>query len=213
MKSKKTTQSGKDKAMRKQHGEHSHFLAYLARMQFIRRWSLMRNTSTENIQEHSAQVAMIAHTLALIKNEMYGGRVNPERVTLLALYHDVTEVITGDLPRPVKYFNTAIRGEYAAIEAFAAERLLEMLPPGFTTHYRPLLIPDKKDSDAWQLVKYADQICNYLKCIAEIKAGNREFSKAAKTAKTALAKIKSPEIRYFVRTFIPSFSLTLDELN
>jgi len=191
----------------------SHFFAYLARMKFIQRWGLMRNTRTENIQEHSLQVAMIAHSLALIRNKLFDGRVNPERVTILALYHDAGEVITGDLATPIKNFNPKIKTAFNEIEEVARQKLFNMLPEALRSEYEPLFFGIEADREHWTLVKAADKICAYLKCLEELKAGNQEFSKAERAIKTDLDRIDLPEIGYFLDHFGPSFSLTLDELN
>src|SRR5699024_4426121 len=143
----------------------SHFFAYLARMKFIRRWGLMRNTRTENIQEHSLQVAMIAHGLAVIRNERFGGAVDPARVALLAVYHDAEEVITGDLPTPVKYFSSEVRDAFASMSGVAQDRLLGMLPAFMRPEYEPLLRPELQADGERELVKAADRLCAYLKCI------------------------------------------------
>lgn len=191
----------------------SHFFAYLSRMKFIQRWGLMRNTQPENIQEHSLQVAMIAHGLALIKNRLYGGQVDPQRVAVLALYHDVSEVITGDLPTPIKYFNPKVKTAYNEVEVVANQKILDMLPDELKLDYESILFAQDDDGEHWRLVKAADKICAYLKCIEEMKAGNQEFAKAEKTIKTDLNKLDLPEVAYFIEKFVPSFSLTLDELN
>jgi 5'-deoxynucleotidase len=191
----------------------SHFFAYLARMKFIQRWGLMRNTRPENIQEHSLQVAMIAHGLALIKNRLFEGQVNPERVATLALYHDVSEVITGDLATPIKYFNPKIKTAYNEIEVVAKQKLFNMLPDAFKADYQELLFLPEQDQDHWQLVKAADKVCAYLKCLEELKAGNQEFSKAERAVRTEINRLDLPEVNYFMDNYVPSFSLTLDELN
>lgn len=191
----------------------SHFFAYLARMKFIQRWGLMRNTRPENIQEHSLQVAMIAHGLAIIRNRLFGGQVDPDRVAVLALYHDVGEVITGDLATPIKYFNPQIKTAYNEIEAVARQKLFDMLPQELRPDYHSLFFLAGDDREHWQLVKAADKICAYLKCLEEMKAGNQEFSKAEKAIQTDIEKMNLPEVDYFVERFVPSFVLTLDELN
>ncbi|MGI6065548.1 MAG: 5'-deoxynucleotidase [Bacillota bacterium] len=191
----------------------SHFFAYLSRMKFIQRWGLMRNSCPENIQEHSLQVAMIAHGLALIKNKFFAGEVNPERVMALAVFHEVSEVITGDLATPIKYFNPEIEKAYHDIEGIAKERLHQMLPLELQDEYEPLLFLNESEKENWQLVKAADKICAYLKCIEELKTGNQEFARAEKAIKKDLEKMNQPEVRYFIEKFVPSFTLTLDELN
>ena len=193
--------------------EPSHFFAYLARMKFIDRWGLMRNTETENIMEHSLQVAMIAHALAVIENTHFGGAVNPERAATLALFHDSSEVITGDLATPIKYFNPQIKQAYRDIEVVAKEKLLDMLPEALRPTYQTLFFPDGADQTAWALVRAADKICAYLKCLEELKTGNGEFVQAEKAIRTELARLESPEVKVFLETYVPSFLLTLDELN
>jgi 5'-deoxynucleotidase len=191
----------------------SHFFAYLARMKFIQRWGLMRNVRQENIQEHSLQTAMIAHNLAIIKNKWFGGSVDPQRVLLLGVYHEASEVITGDLATPIKYFNPEIKKAYKEIEKVANNRLLSMLPDELRPDYESVLIPGEEDEEHWKIVKAADKLCAYLKCIEELKAGNTEFSKAEKTIHRDLVKMNRPEVEYFMEHFLPSFHLTLDELN
>jgi 5'-deoxynucleotidase len=190
----------------------SHLFAYLSRMKFIRRWGLMHNTYPENIQEHSLRVAMIAHALAVIRNRHFGGRVSAERAALLALYHDAGEVLTGDMPAPVKYFNPEIRTAYRGIEAAAHDRLFGMVPDTLKEDYRPLLFPVDDDRPYWELVKAADKVCAYVKCLEEVAAGNNEFAKAEKALRAAVDTLELPEVRYFMDTFAPSFRLTLDEL-
>ncbi|HBQ64761.1 MAG TPA: 5'-deoxynucleotidase, partial [Clostridiales bacterium] len=159
----------------------NHFFAWLSRMKHIQRWGLMRNTIPENIQEHSLQVAMIAHALALIQNSRYGGDLDAERICLLAVYHEAHEVITGDLPTPVKYFNPEIKNAYREIEGIASRKLLEMLPDELKIHYTPLLFQQQNDAVLWNCVKAADKISAYLKCREEMKAGNDEFAKAERS--------------------------------
>lgn len=190
-----------------------HFFSFMARMKNIKRWGLMRNTREENIQEHSLQTAMIAHALALIKNRYYGGRVNPDRVMALAVYHEAGEVITGDLATPIKYFNPEIKTAYKQIEKIAEQKLLAMLPDALRDDYSALILGREDDPEAYALVKAADKICAYLKCVEELSAGNSEFAKAQKTILAAINDMQRPEVDYFMKTFVPSFELTLDELN
>lgn len=190
----------------------SHLFAYLGRMKFIKRWGLMHTTYPENIQEHSLRVAVIAHALAVIRNRLYAGTLDPERVAVLALYHDAGEVLTGDLPAPVKHFNPEIKRAYGDIETAARRRLLAMVPEAFREEYRPLLVPDQADRALWMLVEAADKLCAYAKCLEEIAAGNLEFSKAEKALRATVEAIDLPEVRYFLDVFTPSFRLTLDEL-
>ena len=188
----------------------SHFFAYIARMRFITRWALMRNTAPENVQEHSHQVAVLAHALAVIRNEKFGGQVDPGAVAAAALYHDATEILTGDMPTPIKYFNPAIRNAYKDVETVAAEKLLELLPPELQGAYVPLLRPE--DPQVRALVKAADKLSAYIKSLEEVKAGNMEFREAAAQTRAALEAMALPEVAYFMETFLESFSLTLDQL-
>jgi len=193
--------------------EVSHLFAYLSRMRFIRRWSLMHNTWPENVQEHSLRVAMIAHALALIRNRCFGGAVNADRVALLALFHDASEVLTGDLPSPIKYFNPNMRDAYQAIEAAAVDKLVSSAPQQLRDDYRALFIPDEEEADNMKLVKAADRLCAWIKCLEERAAGNPEFARAESTLEQAVLDGQSPEVDYFVRVFLPGFSLTLDEIS
>lgn len=190
----------------------SHFFAYLSKMKYINRWGLMRNTEPENIQEHSFEVAIIAHALAIIKNTFYQGNVNPDRLAVLALYHEIGEVIVGDLPAPIKYFNDAIHQSFSEIENIAREKLFSMLPKELQATYHPLIFPDQSEDEV-QLIKAADKISAYLKCIQELKHGNRDFQKAEKTLRRLIQRITLPEVKYFLDKFLPSYSLTIDELN
>ncbi|HHT64034.1 MAG: 5'-deoxynucleotidase [Bacillota bacterium] len=190
-----------------------HFFAYLSRMKFIQRWGLMRNIRPENIQEHSLEVAMIAHALALIRNKFFQGNINPERVMALAVFHEAGEVITGDLATPIKYFNPEIEKAYHHIEEIAKKKLLNMLPEDLKGEYDKLFFIEESDRINWRLVKAADKISAYLKCVEELKGGNQEFSKAEKAIKAEIEKIDLPEVAYFMDNFAPSFFLTLDELD
>ena len=187
----------------------SHFFAYISRMRFIQRWALMRNTAPENVQEHSHQVAVLAHALAIIRNEKFGGHADPGAVAAAALYHDASEILTGDMPTPIKYDNPAIRRAYKDVEAVAEEKLLHMLPEEFRTVYAPILRPD---GETEQLVKAADKLSAYIKCVEELKAGNEEFRQAARQTAEALESYDMPELRYFREHFLGSFQLTLDEM-
>lgn len=188
-----------------------HFFAYLSRLKFIRRWGLMRSTQPENDAEHSLQVAMIAHGLAVIARDRYGKQVNPEHVLALAVYHDATEVITGDLPTPVKYHSAELRASYKQLEALASRKLLAMLPQDMQGEFDPYLT-DGDDYDH-QLVKAADRISAYTKCMVEKRAGNHEFDAARENVLRSLQQIDLPEVRDFMAEFVPSFEMTLDELN
>ena len=188
------------------------FFAYMARMKLIRRWSLMKSVSDENIAEHSAQVAQIAHALALIKNRKFGGNLNADRIAAMALYHETAEVLTGDLPTPIKYYNPEIRKAYKDIESTANEKLLSMLPDELRGDYRELIEP-QADSYEAALVKAADKISAYIKCVEEMRSGNREFAKAEVSLREAVEKYYCyDEVRYFCETFLDSFKKTLDEL-
>ena len=188
----------------------SHFFAYVSRMRFIQRWALMRNTAPENVQEHSHQVAVLAHALAVIRKEKFGGTVDPGQVAVAALYHDASEILTGDMPTPIKYDNPAIRKAYKDVEAVAEGKLLAMLPEELHGVYAPILTPT--DPEVIRLVKAADKLSAYIKCVEELKAGNNEFREAAAQTRKALETYELPEVRYFLETFMDSFALTLDEL-
>ena len=188
----------------------SHFFAYVSRMRFIQRWALMRNTAPENVQEHSHQVAVLAHALAVIRNEKFGGTVDPGAVAVAALYHDASEILTGDMPTPIKYDNPAIRKAYKDVEAVAEGKLLAMLPQELQTVYAPILTPT--DPEVIRLVKAADKLSAYIKCVEELKAGNNEFREAAAQTRKSLEAYELPEVVYFLETFMDSFALTLDEL-
>ena len=189
-----------------------HFFAYLSRMRLIRRWGLMRNTYEENIQEHSLQVVIVAHGLATIRNTHFGGAVNADRVAVLAAYHEAGEVFTGDLPTPIKYFNNEIKSLYDDIETQAKNKLCFMLPEPLRGEYEKLLFVQPQEEELWQLVKAADKICAYLKCVEEDKAGNEEFRKAEKTIRAELAASPLPEVETFMELFGESFALSLDEM-
>ena len=190
----------------------SHFFAYLARMKYIQRWGVMRNTQVENIQEHSLQAAIIAHGLAVIARQHFGRDVDPERVMALAVFHDASEVITGDLPSPIKHHDPGLSSAYGRIEDAARERIAAMLPEALRPAYRPLLFADDKPEHL-ALVKAADKLCSYLKCLEELKAGNEEFTHARATLERDIEAMDLEEVGYFLEHFVPSFSLTLDELN
>ena len=187
------------------------FFAYLSRLRLISRWSLMRNTQPENDAEHSLQVSMIAHAIAVIGKERYGRNVNPEHVLSLAVYHDATEVMTGDLPTPVKYHSDELRGAYRRLEELSADRLLALLPEDMTEAFTPYL----KQTPGYDrtVVKAADRISAYIKCLEEQRAGNREFDFAAENIRHSLSAFDLPEIDDFLRDFLPAFQMTLDELN
>ena len=189
-----------------------HFFAMMARMKYISRWSLMRNSDSENISEHSLEVAMIAHALAVISNVRFGNDLNTERAALIGMYHDTTEIITGDMPTPVKYFNTDIKSAYKEVEDIAAGKLIRMLPPDMQEYYNDLFYKNEKDEYIWKLVKAADKLSALLKCIKEEKMGNLEFTSAHESTQKALDELQLSEIAVFEEEFLESFSLTLDEL-
>lgn len=186
------------------------FFAYIARMRYIGRWGLMRNTEQENIQEHSHMVAVLAHALAVIRRDRFGGTIDPGRVMAAALYHDASEILTGDLPTPVKYANEKIQAAYKAIEDDAAQRLVEMLPGELQASFAAVLHED--DPEVLALVKAADKLSAHLKCLEELKAGNQEFGSAAEQTRRALEDYQLPELTYFLEHFLPAFSCTLDQL-
>lgn len=187
------------------------FFAMVNRMKYIDRWALMPNANKENIAEHSHSVAVIAHALALIGNREFGKNYNPERAALLALYHDTTEVITGDMPTPVKYYNDEIKSVYKDIEKTAGDRLLKMLPDDYKQDYVPLFHKSDEDKQLWILVKAADKISALVKCIEENRMGNREFDIALKSQEQKIADIDMPEVKFFSEHFLKAYYLTLDE--
>lgn len=187
------------------------FYAFLDRMKYIRRWSLMRSTREENIMEHSQQVALFAHALALIDREIFGNTPDVSKTVLYALYHECSEVMTGDLPTPIKYFNPEIHGAYKQLEDRAADKLLGMLPPELAAALSPCVKADT-DSREYKLVKAADKLSAYVKCLEEVKGGNAEFKKAKESIGRELKSKKMPCLDYFMQNFLPGFLLTLDEM-
>ena len=187
------------------------FFALISRMRYIGRWGLMRNTFQENIQEHSHMVAVLAHALAVIRRDLFGGDLDPEHAAMLALYHDAPEILTGDLPTPVKYYNPEIREAYREVEEVSARRLLSMLPEALRPSIAPLL-REGYDPGLRTLVKAADKLSAHIKCVEELKAGNAEFKQAAEQTLEALQGYGLPELDYFLEHFLPAFGLTLDEL-
>ena len=187
------------------------FFAMVNRMKYIDRWALMPNTQKENIAEHSHSVAVIAHALALIGKREFGKDYDENRVAVLALYHDTTEVITGDMPTPVKYYNDEINSVYKKIEAVAGQRLLSMLPDEYKADYEPMFEHSEEDRELWLLVKAADKISALIKCIEENRMGNREFDIALKAQEQKIADIDIPEVKFFSEHFLKSYYLTLDE--
>ena len=187
---------------------------FFGRMKYIFRWGLMRNTDSENIQEHSLQVAILAHALAVIHNQLCGSEeLSPDRACVYAVFHDAGEIITGDLPTPVKYYNPVIRENYQAIEAVAKEKLLSMLPAELDAVYRRILFYEQEDAQYYPIVKAADKLSAYIKCAEEVKAGNREFVKAMESTLEALRTSELPEVAYFMRHYMEAYNKTLDEMN
>lgn len=188
----------------------SSFFAYIFRMRYIARWALMRNTRTENVEEHSYEVAVLAHALAVVGQEIFHKDVNPDRVATAALFHDAPEIITGDLPTPIKYFNPAIKSAYDQVEAVAQDKLLGMLPSELTGAYEPLLRVE--DPQVRCYIKAADKLAAWLKCLEERKAGNREFVQAEEETLHALKNMNMDEVTWFLEHMGEAFGLTLDEL-
>ncbi len=186
----------------------NHFYALMSRMKYIIRWGLMRNTRDENLSEHSLEVAQIAHALALINRNRFGGNADPNFVAVSAMYHDTSEIITGDMPTPIKYYNDDIKGAYKQIEAAAQKQLTELLPEDFREDFNAIYNPDELTN---RLVKAADKISALIKCTEELNMGNREFEVAMSSTMKAIENLKCPEAEVFLTEFIPSFSLSLDE--
>lgn len=190
----------------------SNFYAFLSRMKYINRWALMRNTNEENLSQHSHEVAAVAYALCSIGNRRYGKNYNGERAALLGLYHDMPEIITGDLPTPVKYFNPEIKDAYKKVEAVASEKLLLALPEDLREDFDFLFNEQEADKELWKIVKAADKISALIKCIEERKAGNMEFAKAEASTLSAIENMNSQEAEDFIRDFLPAYELTLDQL-
>lgn len=189
-----------------------HFFAMIYRMKYINRWGLMKNARSENISEHSLDTAMIAHALALIGNRFFDKKYLSEQIAMWALFHDCAEIITGDLPTPVKYYSSEIRNAYQEVEKVAVKQLLSLLPEELREDYEKLLAEDQMPPEYRKLVKAADKLSALAKCLEEKKSGNTEFREAEKTIHQALIKMDLPEVRYFMEQFLPSYGLTLDEL-
>lgn len=187
------------------------FFAIISRMKYISRWGLMRNTIPENISEHSLETAFIAHTLALYRNVRFGGNVDPERCAVLAMYHDVTEIITGDMPTPIKYFNPEIKSEYDKVEKIAEERMLSYLPEDLREYYRPIFGKTEEDAELRTLVKAADKLSALIKCIEERQMGNGDFREAEKSTMKSIHELQLPEAEEFIAEFLQSHELSLDE--
>lgn len=188
------------------------FFAMISRMKLIERWALMRNSISENISEHSLEVSILAHALAIISNERLGNHLNADKAALIGIYHDATEIITGDMPTPIKYFNENIQGAFKAVEHAAAERLLYMLPEDMRQSYETLFIPQEDETYLWKLVKAADKLSALIKCIEERKAGNTEFIRAEESIGEILNAMELKEVDIFMKEFLPAYYKTLDEL-
>lgn len=195
------------------------FYATIARMKYIERWALMRNTYPETLSEHSLEVSMIAHALCVIGNVRYGKELNAEKAAVIGLYHDASEIITGDMPTPIKYYNNRMKELFHSIEDEACENLLAQLPEDLRDYYRCYFFKDKEDTEEnqylWKLVKAADKLSALIKCMEEEKTGNREFVKAKESTERMVSELAEqyPEVKDFVQEFLPSYAKTLDELN
>ena len=191
--------------------ENNHFFAMLSRMKYINRWGLMRNTRSENISEHSLEVAYIAHALGVINNEIFGGNLPAERLAILGMYHDVTEIITGDMPTPVKYYSPVIRNAYSEVEHVAKDEMLSGLPQIMRKHYDRVLLETDEEEELWKYVKGADKMSALIKCIEEQQMGNQDFADAAESIELTLRNMHIPEVDYFMEEFLPAYRLTLDK--
>lgn len=189
----------------------NNFFGMLARMKYINRWGLMRNTINENIAEHSLEVAIIAHALAVIGNTYFGKKLNAEHIAVLAIMHDTTEIITGDLPTPIKYYAPEIRDSYKKVEEIAAEQLIAELPQEMQSEYEKILKEEKNED--WKYVKAADKLSAYIKCIEEKNMGNTDFKKAEETLEKSVKDMGMEEVEFFLEKFLPSYTMTLDEIN
>lgn len=187
------------------------FFAYLNRMKYIERWSLMHSNIKENIMEHSLSVSLLAHALAIIENEVFNGSIDEYKTLAYAVYHEASEVITGDLPTPIKYFNADINGAYKELENYANEKLIKNLPDVLANRYKEFIFFDINTIE-YKIVKAADKLAAYIKCIEELKGGNLEFKKAKQTIEKDIENIKLPSLKYFMEKFIKTYELTLDEL-
>jgi Predicted hydrolases of HD superfamily len=191
----------------------SSFYAMLSRMKYIRRWALMRNSESENISEHSLEVSMLAHGLAVLGNRRLGKQLDADRCAVIGLYHDAGEIITGDMPTPIKYYNRQMQNVFHEIEDDASEALLAMLPEDIRGDYRSLFFREEGEEELWRIVKAADKLSALIKCIEEGKAGNREFESAQKTLTDSIHALQVPEAELFMTEFLPAYYRTLDELS
>ncbi len=190
----------------------SNFFAFISRMKYINRWGLMRNTKEENVSEHSLEVAVLAHALAIIQKYRLNMNVNPEKTVLYAIYHDSSEIFTGDLPTPVKYYNSNIKTAYKDVEHSANQRLLNLLPDDFYKEFEPILIPKDEEIEIWKTIKAADKISAYIKCLEEEKSGNKEFIRAKQSILEELNNMNREDVNIFMDEFIEGYNLTLDEM-
>lgn len=189
----------------------NNFFAMLARMKYINRWGLMNNTRTENISEHSLQTAVLAHCLVLLDNERFSGSLNPEHAAVLALFHDASEIITGDMPTPIKYSNPLIKNAYKQVEAAARDSLLSKLPDDLRPDYSQILSYEETEPEYFPFIKAADKLSALIKCIEEVRLGNTEFVSAKASLEKAVEDMHLPALDEFVKDFLPAFYLTLDE--
>lgn len=189
----------------------NHFYAMLSRMKYINRWGLMRNTRSENLSEHSLEVAFIAHALGVINNTVYGGNIPAERLAILGMYHDVTEIITGDMPTPIKYYSTVIRDAYQEVEAVAKDQLLSALPEQMHEYYDSALLETEEEKELWKYVKAADKLSALIKCIEEQQMGNSDFAQAQSSIESVLQQMNMAEVTYFMEEFLPAYRMTIDE--
>ncbi len=190
----------------------NHFFAMMSRMKLIDRWGLMRNTIKENDSEHSLDVAMIAHALGVINNVYFDGNIDANRLALMGMYHDAIEIITGDIPTPIKYHSDEVRTAFREVERVAKNSLVEGLPPELRQIYAPLLVETEEEKELWRYVKAADKLSAYIKCIEEQRMGNVDFAIALDSIKNIIDNLNMPEVDLFMDKFIPAYSLTLDEL-
>jgi 5'-deoxynucleotidase len=190
----------------------SNFFAFISRMKYINRWGLMRSIKEENVSEHSLDVAVIAHALTIIQKKRLNKDTDPYKTVLYAIYHDASEILTGDMPTPVKYFNPAIKAAYKEVELSANKSLLKLLPEDFYEDFEHVMIPQKEDEEIWKTIKAADKISAYIKCIEEEKSGNKEFIKARQALLNEIDKMDRQDVKVFMDEFLEGYSLTLDEM-
>lgn len=188
-----------------------HFYAMLSRMKYINRWGLMRNTRSENLCEHSLEVAFVAHALGIINNEVFGGNLDAEHLAVLGMYHDVTEIITGDMPTPVKYYSPVIRNAYKEVETVAEKEMLSGIPSELRDRYKGLMLETDNEKELWRYVKAADKISAYIKCLEESRTGNTDFEDAQSTIRRSIDELHLKEADYYMDKFIPAYMQTLDE--